>query len=196
MAEFFSMSMLTGPAKEAFAEMDRVTDKSTRYAVRAGGRLIARKAKADLAGKMGGRGYKISTGKTKKGRVYQFIDQRAAIESGNLYKSISNSRAMVHLGTGDYSIKVGPFGRAAKGSEVVRHGTRNGQHIDSRTAKHLKLKKMTAKESSKGQVRGVPLYRKKLEAKYGFVAAGVTGSETEIRKVYEEAMAKAYERFK
>lgn len=165
MAEFFSMSMVTGKATAAFAEMDRVTDKSTLYALRASGRLIVRKAKANAP-------------------VYKGSDPRALAEAGNLKKSISNSRTIVHLGVGDYSMKVGPFGRKKKGTGVVRHGSAGA--ASSRKAG----------TSTKGQVRGVPLYRAAMEEKYGFMASGVSGADAEIRKVYEEAMAKAYERFK
>jgi len=178
MAEFVSMSMITGQAKAAFAEMDRVTDKSTLYALRASGRLIVRKAKA-------------------KAPVYNGTDPRAMAESGNLKKSISNSRTIVHLGVGDHSMKVGPFGRNKAGTGVARHGTGVSAGTARAAAVHgITLTSRKAGTSTKGQVRGVPLYRAAMEEKYGFMASGLSGAEAEMRKVYEDAMAKAYERFK
>ena len=160
------MEWITGPFNDVMKDVNRVTDKSTLYALRATGRLVVRKAKG--------------VGPVYPGEKNQSTspDPRAEAEAGNLKKSISNSRAIQHIGTGDYSMKVGPFGRSKKGTAVTRTGPSR------------------KKGGTGGQVRGVPLYRAQAEDLYGFMAAGLAAAGPEMRTIYEDALAKAYERFK
>src|ERR1039458_3000348 len=81
--------------------------------------------------------------------VYSGPDPRATEESGNLKKSIANARGLASVGGGAYELKVGPFGSSKKDTATKRHG------------------------KSKGQVRGVQLYRAQMEVQYGYMAAGM-----------------------
>ena len=153
MGDFGNIDWLTKPFTDAMREMDRVTDKATLYGLRAVGRKGASAARSAAP-------------------VYRGDDPRAKAEAGSLRKSISNSRAIVHVGTGDYSMKMGPFGRAKKGTAVTRHG------------------------KSKGQVRGVQLYRAKVNDKARFMNAGIEAMDATAKATFESAYARAYERFK
>lgn len=177
MATGFSFTMLTAPFKAEMTEMDRVQAKATMFALRSTGRYIQRAAKA-------------------KAPVYHGTDPRAVAESGNLKKSIRNAKRLTSAG-GMYSLKVGPFGTAKAGTQVIRHGTRGGLAIDSLTAKHLNIKgpSMKAGESTKGQVRGVLLYRGKQESIYGYMEAGLSAVDSGARGIFEAAYAKAFARF-
>ena len=149
-----SFDMLTGPFNDRAKELNKVTDKATMYALRATGRYIIRAAKA-------------------KAPVYHGTDPRATAESGNLKKSIRNSRRLVRAGTGDYSMKVGPFGTKKAGTAVTRSG------------------------SGRGQLRGVQLYRGQMEVIYGYMAAGIAVADgAAARAIFETAYAKAFERFR
>ena len=142
MANGVSFEMLTKPFTEFRIEQARVTDKTTMYALRAAGRKIGATARATPI----------------------------PVVTGNLKKSVKNSKRLNHVGTGDYSMFVGQFGTAKKGTAVhYRKGT-------------------------SGALKGVPLYRGKIEATVGYMKHGVTG--TDLRTIYETALAKAYQRFK
>jgi len=140
---FAEFKLITDKFNTALAEVDRVTDRTTLYALRATGRQVVRKARA-----------------------------KAPVLSGDLKKSISNSRVVTHHGTGDYSMKVGPFGTKKKGTAVARYG------------------------SSRGQVTGVPVYRGKQEERHHYMAAGFDGMASDMARIYEEAYAKGFERFR
>ena len=159
MAEMVGMEWIAGPFRDTMKDVHHVTDKATLYGLRAVGRKGVSAAK-------------------KLAPVYHGPDPRATAESGNLRKSISNSRTIVHIGTGDYSMKMGPFGRTKKGTAVVRTGP-------SRKS-----------GGTKGQVRGVPLYRAKVNDQVGFMQAGVEAMNDVAKETFETAYAKAYERFK
>ena len=159
MSEFADIEWLTSPFRDVMKDVHHVTDKATLYGLRAVGRKGVSAAR-------------------KRAPVYQGDDPRAQAEAGNLRKSISNSRTIVHIGTGDYSMKMGPFGRTKKGTAVVRTGA-------SRKA-----------GGTKGQVRGVPLYRSKVNDQVGFMQDGVAEMNDVAKETFEAAYAKAYERFK
>jgi hypothetical protein len=179
--------LLTTPFKDMTREVNRKTDMATRYTLRATGRKMMSVAKVAANAT-------VYPGELNKHPDQ--VDYRALAERGSFRRSLSNAKGMNRVGTGDYSLKVGSFGRVRSGSELVRYGTRRGVHIDSRTLKHLnkagqKHGKITKGESSGGQVRGVVLYRAKIEALYGPIHKGVQTGDAVIRKTYEEAMAKA-----
>ena len=161
-----SFSLFTKPFTDMTVEANKVTDKATMFALRSTGRFIQRAAKA-------------------KAPVYHGPDPRAQAESGNLKKSIRNSKRLVKLGTGSYSMKVGPFGTKKAGTAIVRHGTKGA------------LSNRKDGSSTKGQVRGVQLYRGKMEEKYGYMAAGIAVADgAAARAIFEDAYAKAFARFR
>ena len=179
----FSLDLLTGPFKDWKRDLDRTTDKTTMYVLRAVGRNIAAAARPSAPVYPGPLNKSTST------------DYRALAEAGNLKKSIANAKKLNRVGTGDYSLFVGPLSNSKKGTEVVRHGTRNGHAIDSRTAKHLKIAgPKLGSESSKGQLRGVQMYRAKVNRQYGFMSAGLANSR--MTETYEKAMARATEKYR
>lgn len=98
--------------------------------------------------------------------IYKGDDPRAAAESGNLRKSIKNARRL-DGGADEYSLKVGPFGTKKQGTAVTRsegHGA-----------------------------RGVPLYRAKMEEKYGYMSQAIDAADSSAMKaIYEAAYAKAW----
>ena len=153
MSELTSLEWITAPFHDTMKDVARVTDKATLYGLRAVGRKGAAAAR-------------------KNAPVYKGTDPRAVAESGNLRKSITNSRTIVHVGTGDYSMKMGPFGRKKRGTAVTRHG------------------------KSAGQVRGVPLYRAAINDQVGFMQTGLDVMDGVAKETFETAYAKAYARFK
>jgi hypothetical protein len=173
-----SFSMFTDPFNAMVADANRLSDRATMYALRATGRRLASRARS-------------------KAPVYKGDDYRARGESGNLRRSIRNARRLTSAG-GNYSLKVGPFPSKKQGTEVVRYGTRRGVAIDSRTAAHLGIAGPSMKhgETTQGQVRGVQLYRRKMEEKYGYMAAGFASLEGEITEIYQSAIAKALEKYR
>ena len=117
-------------------------------------------------------GAAIRTAAKAKAPVYSGSDPRASAESGNLRKSIKASRSITRLGAGNFSMTVGPFGTKKAGTAVRRHGT------------------------SKGQARGVPLYRRKMEDRYGYMQAGIDAAEATGAAIYEAAYAKAWAKYR
>lgn len=113
--------------------------------------------------------------------VYHGSDPRATAESGNLRKSIKSSRSIKNLGGGEFSMTVMPTGSKKQGTGVVRHG--NSARRDGDTSK------------SSGEVRGVPLYRRKIEEKVGYMKAGIDLGEGEARTIFESAYAKAFAKY-
>lgn len=152
MADGFSISMLTGPFSDSMDEWARVTDKATMYGLRTVGRTMQKAIKPKVP-------------------VYSGTDPRAKAESGNLRKSVRNSKRLIKLGVGDYSMKVGPFGTKKAGTAVTRHG------------------------SGSGQVRGVQLYRAEQEVRYGYMASGVGDAQATVKTIYEAAYSRAWEKF-
>lgn len=151
MSSGISFTMITAPFTEAAADMAKLQDKATMFALRSTGRYIGRAAKA-------------------KAPVYHGTDPRATAESGNLKKSIRNSKRLTSAG-GSYSMKVGPFGTKKAGTAVTRHG------------------------SGKGQLRGVQMYRDKQELTYGYMAAGLAAVDSGAKEIFESAYAKAFARY-
>lgn len=159
MGEAFEWDFITKGFTEHNLELTKATDKATLYALRATGRFIGRVAKKESP---------VYPGKLN---MSNGTDPRAQAESGNLKKSITNSRRVTKIGTGDYSMKVGPFGRKKAGTAVTRHG------------------------KSKGQTRGVQLYRGQANELYGFMQTGVRAGDGSVaRKIFEDAYQKAYEK--
>lgn len=106
-----------------------------------------------------------------KAPVYKGTDDpRAIAESGALRKSIRNARRLDDLG-GIYELKVGPFGTKRAGTAVKRHG------------------------KSKGQVRGVQLYRQQMEEMYGYMELGIAAADADARAVFDAAYNKAWARW-
>ena len=176
--EFASMEWLASPFHDAMKEAHRVTDRATLYALRQVGR----------------EGIKAARSRTP---VYKGTDKRAQAESGNLRRSILNARQAVHVGTGDYSLKVGPFGRKIRGTSVARHGDGVSTGTARAAAVHgITLASRKAGTSTKGQVRGVPLYRSKINEQTGFMDYGINEMNKVAKETFETAYAKAYERFK
>ena len=149
--ELFSINWITAPFDDVMKDSARVTDRATLYALRATGRAMGRVAKSNAP-------------------VYKGDDPRAQAESGQLKKSIKNSRTVVHLGTGSYAMFMGPFGSKKKGTHVHRN--------------------------SAGELRGVPLYRRQMESKYGYMAAAIAEGEATISATYGAALAKAYDKYR
>lgn len=100
-----------------------------------------------------------------KAPVYTGTDPRAVAESGQLRKSIKNGR-VIKQGGGVYQLQVMPAGSKKKGTHVHR--------------------------TTGGELRGIPLYRRQMEAKYGFMKSGVNDGLAEARTIYESAYAKAF----
>ena len=178
MSEFTSMEWIVSPFKDAMKDIHHATDRATLYALRQVGR----------------EGIKAARSKTP---VYKGPDPRAQAESGNLRRSILNARQAIHLGTGDYSLKVGPFGRRNRGTSVARHGVGVSTGTARAAAVHgITLASRKAGTSSKGQVRGVPLYRSKINEQTGFMDYGVRTMNGVAKETFESAYAKAYARYK
>ena len=154
--ELFSIEWITAPFEDVMKDSARVTNRATLYALRATGRAMGRVAKS-------------------KAPVYKGDDPRAQAESGQLKKSIKNSRAVIHLGTGDYSMFMGPFGSKKKNSHTHYQNADKGKG---------------------SELRGVPLYRRQMESKYGYMAGAIAEGEATISATYGEAMAKAFEKYK
>ena len=176
--EFGSMEWITAPFQDTMKEVNRVTDKATMYGLRA----VGRKG--------------ISVGRSNA-PVYKGPD-RVGVISGELKKSISNSRQLNHLGTGDYSMLMGPLGTKKKGTRTAYAGQRNTagrkgaytQRFAQRTYKpHLKTDRTDS-------LYGVPLYRKAIGAKTGFMDTAFSAMNGVAKETFEAAYAKAYERFK
>ena len=168
MGDFVSFEMITKPFTDFRIEQARVTDRTTMYALRAAGRKIASTAKATPI----------------------------PVVTGDLRKSVKNSKRLNHIGTGDYSMKMGPFGRTKAGTSVARHGG----GISAATARAAAVHGITLASrktgSTKGQVRGVPLYRTKVNDQTRFMQAGVTAMDAVARETFETAYARAFQRFR
>jgi hypothetical protein len=184
-----NIDWLTKPFNDVMDDLNKVTDRTTMYALRQVGRLaIIAEAKA-------------------RAPVYKGVDPRAVAERGQLRKSIHNARRLNKMGTGDYSLKVGPFGSTKKGTAVSRYGGGGSMaeiaagklnmtsHGKAGTSYYRDSKKR-AGNSTKGQLRGVPLYRAQMEAEYGYMENAVAGATASIRTIYEAAMAKALEKYR
>ena len=144
-----SIDFVTKSFTDNMKDVRRDTDQTTKYALRAVGRLLGKKARAYAP-------------------VYKGNDPRAVAESGQLKKSIKNAKIM-HVEGRDYVLKVGPAGNKKKGTAVSRES---------------------------GSLRGVPLYRAQQEAKYGYMRKGFADGQAEFTRVYEEALAKAFAKYK
>lgn len=98
--------------------------------------------------------------------VYSGSDPRAQAERGQLRKSIANAKSMT-VGASSYELKVGPFGSTRKGTAVHR--------------------------TDKGDLRGVPLYRAKINAMYGYMDSAVSAANSESAQgIYEAAYEVAW----
>jgi hypothetical protein len=168
MADGVSFNMVTAPFTDAMGRIDKATDRASMKALRATGRYVQQTAKEQVP-------------------VYHGTDPRAVAESGNLKKSIRNAKRITRDGDA-FELKVAPWGSEAKGSQIITHGTRGGHAIDSLTAAHLGIvgPSMAKGEMTKGQIRGVMLYRGMQEMIYGYMAYGVLAGQGGMRAKFEE----------
>jgi len=161
-----SIDFVTKSFTDNMKDVRRDTDQTTKYALRAVGRLLGKKARAYAP-------------------VYKGNDPRAAAESGQLKKSIKNAKIM-HVEGRDYVLKVGPAGSKKKGTTVHR--------LLPTTEAGIARSQNKGKKA--GSVRGVPLYRAQQEATYGYMRKGFADGQAEFTRVYEEALAKAFAKYK
>ena len=117
-------------------------------------------------------GRRVRAAARSQAPVYSGPDPRAQAEAGNLKKSIKSSRRLKSVASSTYEMSVMPAGSKKQGTAVKRHG------------------------SSQGAVRGVPLYRRAMEERYGYMRAGMGVAEAEAGRIFEEAYAKAFERYR
>jgi hypothetical protein len=146
------------------------------YAMRSVGRSIARAAKT-------------------RAPVYKGDDPRAQAESGNLRKSIRNNRRIKNI-AGIYEMYVGPFGSKKAGTAVVRYNSHGITAGHARATGHNAARVEAGGFSTQGQVRGVPLYRRKIEEKTGFMRTGFAVGTADMHAIYEEAYAKAFAKYR
>ena len=171
MADGFDLHIFTEPWDEMQAEIKTASDRATMYALRATGRAVRAAARGAAP-------------------VYKGSDKRATAESGNLRNSIKASRSLTRIGDGTYQLTVMPVGSVKQGTAVSRYG--------NKAARASTLARRSAQgsgRSSSGEVRGVPLYRRQMEEKYGYMKAGINVGLADARAVYEEAYAKAFAKY-
>ena len=168
---------ITSGFKNTMLDIRKTTDRSTMYALRETGRRMSKIAKA-------------------KAPKYKGTDKRALAESGALRMSIKNSRVLTKVGTGDYSMKVGPFAKKSQGTDVMRYGG-SGVSIGAARAAHTKGIDLGKRQyKGDGRVRGVPLYRGQMEEKYGYMAAAYAEADATVAEVYENALAAGYRKYR
>ena len=177
MAELIGWDLITKPFQDVVADSKLTSRKVTMYALRQTGRKMAKIIKPNVP-------------------VYKGSDPRAMVERGNLRRSVSNARKLNEIGYNEFSLAVGPFGRKKAATDVVRYGTGGG--IGASRAAHghgISLNQRGA-QSTAGQVRGVPLYRRQIEEQYGYMRAGFASAEPIFRETYEAALAKGFEKYR
>jgi hypothetical protein len=96
--------------------------------------------------------------------VYKGNDPR--VVSGELKRSIKSSRRLTSVGSGTYSMTVMPTGNKKQGTAVRR--------------------------TSSGGLRGVPLYRRQMEQKYGYMRAGINVANADAVRIFEDAYKIAF----
>ena len=195
----FKMSMITGEFDKQQKEAATAAKRTVTTALRA----IARRTSA--AAKPHAPVYK---GKSvnKDGKPY--VDHRAELESGNLRKSIRGAKKIDEF-QGTYSLKVAPLGKKTKtmNSNVVRYkNVTRGNTLESikaaregsggeRSTVATRKKKAKQGNSSGGSIRGVQLYRSKIEDKANYMAAGWAEADHGAERIAQVEFDKAFERF-
>ncbi len=193
--------MIFGEFDSQRKEAEKQSAATIRYALRQIGNDVAKVAKTVAPV------YKGST--NKKGRHY--IDHRAEMESGNLKKSIHNAKKLDRIGDTFY-LKTAPIGKKTKtmNSTVVRYkNATRGNTLESikaaressgaagsRTTKATRKRPAHKGDSSGGAIRGVQLYRSKIEERAHFMEAGRSVAENTATGVTQRAFDKAFERFR
>jgi hypothetical protein len=132
-----------------------------------------------------------------------YVDKRALVEKGNLRRSISNARRLDHVGDMFY-LRVGPTSKgkgqvlyAGKGRTALGSVHRYGNDKRKAAVTSYKTAKGQVKHNtSSGQVRGPKLYRQKIADKTGFMAEGYREAQATLAKDYQEAVDKAYAKYK
>jgi len=190
-AETVSFKMFTGEFEKMTVDAQRTSDRVTRYALRQVGREVAKAARKE-APKYSGQS------PPPKGRTKGYVDHRALAEAGNLRKSIKNRKRMDHVGDMFY-LKVGPAGSKKQGTGTVRYANvARGNTAESIAQAHANggASGQRGKNSSAGSLRGVMLYRAKIEEQAHFMAKGYAHGEAEAPRIFEEAVAKGFAKYK
>jgi hypothetical protein len=106
--------------------------------------------------------------------------------TGRRVASRARSKAPVYKGD-DTRVVPGMLKKSIKNQRVMRRGGGN-----------FELKVIPAGKVTRdgGGARGVPLYRRQMEEKYGYMAAGFADLEGDIVSIYESAVAKALEKYR
>jgi len=190
-AETVSLKVFSEPFTKMTADAERTSDKVTRYALRQVGREVAKAARKE-APKYSGQS------PPPPGRTKGYVDHRAVAEAGNLRKSIKNRKRMDHVG-GYFYLSVGPAGNKKQGTTTVRYANvSRGNTAESIAEAHKAggASGQRGKNSSAGSLRGVLLYRAKIVEMAHYMAKGYAHGEAEAFKIFEEAVAKGFTKYK
>lgn len=125
MAEFTDLKVITKPFMDGVTDMQKRTDRATMWAVREAGRVVKRQARK-RAPVYNSYKFNRATGnidknvgtltmaqlnKFKRATGYKGSISNNLVISGLLKGSISGSRRLKSVKTGEYSLKVGPRGQ-------------------------------------------------------------------------------------
>ena len=155
----------TDPWYEMQAELKIASDRATMYGLRAVGRAVRAAARAQAP-------------------VYKGDDSR--VVPGDLKRSIKSSRRITKLGGGTYQMAVMPVGNKEKVSKKgkVTRGTAVTRAAGPST-----------RGGGRQGARGVPLYRRQMEEKYGYMRAGMAVAEADAVRIFEDAYKIAFEKY-
>lgn len=108
--------MITKPLLDALEDIERRTDKATMYALREIGRKFKQAAAKRAPVYKGQSGARVQMkmgqfNRFKKATGYKGSVANSVVVSGLLKGSISSSRKLKSVKTGEYSVKVGPRGQ-------------------------------------------------------------------------------------
>ena len=116
MADSADFSVLTKPFMDGIEDMKKRTDRATMWAVREVGRQLKKEARARAPVYKGRSGARVQFKNAAQFRRFQkATGYRGSIAGsvvvpGLLKNSISSSRRLVSIRTGEYSLKLGPRG--------------------------------------------------------------------------------------
>ena len=190
MGDSVSMKVFAEPFTKMTKDAERTSDKVTRYALREVGRQVAKAARKEAPK------YTITVDRSGKHKPY--VDRRALAEAGNLRKSIKNRKRMDHV-NGYFYLTVGPAGNKKQGTGTVSYANvARGNTAESIAQAHAEggASGQRGKNSSAGSLRGVMLYRAKVEEQTHYMAKGYARGEAEAFKIFEEAVAKGFAKYK
>ena len=110
------IKVLTKPLFDAMADMEKRTDRATMWAVREVGRQMKKEAMRRAPVYKGRSGARVQLKmsqfrKFQKATKYRGSVANSVVISGLLKGSISSSRRLQSVKTGEYSLKVGPRGQ-------------------------------------------------------------------------------------